>query len=67
MVDLIPVPQTEGKAVDLCPLSDKEETVSKAIAPHSTLTLFSVDGSVEPLLFLVEDTTQELLKGTPSL
>ena len=67
VIDLTLVAQAEGKAVHLCPLSDKEEPVSEAIAPHSTLTLFSVDGSMEPLLLLVEDASQELLKGTPSL
>ncbi len=67
MVDLIPVPQAEGKTVDLCPLSDQKESVSEAVAPHSTLTFLSVDGSMEPLLLLVEDTSQELLKCTPSL
>ena len=67
MVNLISVTEAEGKAVDLCPLSDKEEAVSEAIAPHSTLTLFSVDGSMEPLLLFVKNATKKLLKGTPSL
>ena len=67
MVDLIPVTQAKGKAVDLRPFSNKEESVSEAIAPHSTLAFLSVDGSMEPLLLLVEDTSQELLKCTPSL
>ena len=58
MKNLMAMTKAEGKTVDLCSLPDEEEAVTETVASHAALTLFSVDRSVEPLLFLVKNSSK---------